>query len=137
MVANNQPSEAVEISSNEFHTVKPIKRRAIEVELSDGQLVYVFEPKTADMGTFSRALPALQSVAKAFQVSNETADGVMGMSVNIPDSAYEGLFPLIAVMSNITVDEYKALPLFDGIALLRALTVFAPKNAQAATPSKD
>jgi hypothetical protein len=123
----SDPSE-----SNGSGKVHKIKRRAVEVILSDGQKVLVFEPKTSDMGTFLRALPALTSISKAFLASTEAQDGVVGMVPDIPDSVYEGLFPLIAVMTDISVEDFKELPLFDGMALMNGLSVFAPK-APAAT----
>jgi hypothetical protein len=127
----SDPSE-----SNGSGKVHRIKRRAVEVTLSDGQKVLVFEPKTSDMGTFLRALPALTSISQAFRAAAEAQDGVMGLTVDIPDSVYEGLFPLIAVMTDMSVDDFKELPLFDGMALMNGLAVFAP-NPQAVTPKTD
>ncbi len=111
--------------------VHKVKRRAVEVILSDGQKVMVFEPKTSDMGIFLRALPALTSISQAFRTTSEAQDGVQGLIIDIPDSVYEGLFPLIAVMTDMSVEDFKELPLFDGMALMNGLSVFAP-NPQAA-----
>jgi hypothetical protein len=107
---------------------KPVKRKAVEVILSDGQKALVFEPKTADMGTFLRALPSLVSIQKAFRTVSEVEEGVTGLTVNIPDSVYEELFPLIAIMSNMDLEDFRNLPLFDGLAMMGALTVFMPRN---------
>jgi hypothetical protein len=129
------PLPVIEVSSDEVRMVKRIKRRAVEIPLSDGQIALVFEPKTEYMGTFLRALPALQSISVAFKTSAQAAGGVVGMPVDIPDSVYEGLFPLIAIMSNMTVEDFKDLPLFDGMALMRGLTVFAPGNPRVGAPT--
>jgi|WetSurMetagenome_2_1015567.scaffolds.fasta_scaffold369096_2 hypothetical protein len=125
-----------ETQANGNGKVHKVKRRAVEVTLSDGQKVMVFEPKTGDMGTFLRALPALTSISKAFIATAEAQDGVQGMIIDIPDSTYEGLFPLIAVMTDMTVEDFKDLPLFDGMALMNGLSVFAPKNPLAAVKAK-
>jgi hypothetical protein len=107
---------------------KPVKRKAVEVVLSDGQKVLVFEPKTADMGTFLRALPSLVSIQKAFRTVSEAQEGVTGLVIDIPNSVYEELFPLIAIMSNMDLEDFRNLPLFDGLAMMGALTVFMPRN---------
>lgn len=113
-----------------------VKTKAIEVELSDGQKVIVHAPKTGEMGTFLRAMPALQALARSFQSATPTDGGVTGMPVNISDAELEPIFPLFAVMTNITVQEFKELPLPDGIACLQGLTLFTPKNSSAPVPTE-
>jgi hypothetical protein len=128
----------METTDQEVNQVKkphPVKLRAVEITLSDGQIVMVHEPRMSEMGAFMRALPALTSLTQAFTAANEAAGGIQGMQVDIADSVYEGIFPLIAMMADMDEAEFKDLPLFDGMALMRGLTVFAPKNPQAATTS--
>ena len=120
---------------NQVKRPHQIKLRAVEVELSDGQTVLVHEPRMSEMGTFMRALPALTSLSQAFTAAGEAAGGLQGLQVDIADSVYEGIFPLIASMTDMDLEDFKNLPLFDGMALMRGLTVFAPKNPQAATTS--
>lgn len=113
-----------------------VKPKAIEIELSDGQKVIVHAPKTGEMGTFLRAMPALQALARSFQSAQPQDGGVTGMPVNISDVELEPIFPLFAVMTNISVEEFKDLPLPDGMACLQGLTLFTPKNSPAAVPTE-
>ena len=79
---------------------------------------------------FLRSMPALKAIAAAFESMKMVEEGITGIPINLPDSAIEGIFPLLAVMSDITVDEFKSLPLIpDGMAVLNAFSLFMPKNA--------
>jgi len=111
-----------------------LKAKAVEVTLSNGEIVMVHEPRMADLGTFLRALPALTAISKASGAAQATEDGILGVPADIPDSALEGIFPLFAVMTDITVADFKDLPLYDGMAVLAAFSAFVPKNLTAATP---
>jgi hypothetical protein len=116
-----------------YKAMKPTKLKTILVTLADGQELYVHSPRTSDLGTFLRALPPLQTIAEAFKSMKAEEEGLQGVPIILPDSALEGFFPLLAIMSDITVEEFKSLPLIpDGFQVLEAFSLFMPKNAPAA-----
>lgn len=112
----------------ELKKTMKVKAKAIEVQLSDGQSVIVHEPKIRDMNVFLSALPALFTLSKAFENAKQAGDGVMGMPTEIPQSALDGVFSLLAVMTDITLAEFNDLPLFDGMAIMKGMSFFTPKN---------
>jgi hypothetical protein len=113
-----------------------VKAKAIEIVLSDGQKIIVHAPMTKDMGTFLRALPALTSFSRAFQAVRDAQDGLLGMPVDVSDETLQGIFPLLAVMTDITVEEFTDLPLSDGMAIMAGLALFAPNQPAAAQGAK-
>lgn len=111
-----------------------IKPKAFQVTLSDGSEHVVHEPKVKDMGAFLRALPSLVAIARVFSTTKDN----LGLQANIPDAVIEDIFPLLAIMTDLSVEEFKDLPLMDGWAVMQGLTLFVPKNPQAATvPATD
>ncbi len=109
-----------------------VKLKAIEVELSDGSTIMVHEPRMQDLNVYLQALPALVSLGKAMSAMQDGLDGIIGIPINIPDAVQEAIFPLFAVMSELSVEEFKALPVMDGLMVLQAFTAFMPKNPEAA-----
>ncbi|MCI0551267.1 MAG: hypothetical protein L0287_09950 [Anaerolineae bacterium] len=105
-----------------------IKVKAIEVQLSDGQTVIVHEPKVKDMNVFLNALPALHALSESFANAQQATEGVQGMPTEIPQAALDGVFSLLAIMTDVTLNEFNELPLFDGLAIMKGLSVFTPKN---------
>ena len=112
--------------------MNPVKLKTIEVVLTDGQKILVHGPRTADLGTFLRSMPALKKISGAFQTMEQAEQGIQGIPFDLQDSDLEGFFPLLAVMSDISVAEFKSLPLMpDGMEILKAFSLFTPKNAPA------
>lgn len=109
------------------------KVKAIEIELSDGQKILVHEPKAKDLTIFLKSLPALTALGKIFEASQQAADGVLGMSPNLPDNVLDGIFPLLAAMADISVEQFRELGSADALAIMQGLSLFAPKNPQAAS----
>lgn len=109
------------------------KLRAIEVRCTDGTVITVHEPRTEHLGVFLSALPSLRLIAKATTAAQQ--DGVIGVPIDIPDRAIEGIYPLFAIMCTISVDEFKALPLWDGLGVLNAFGEFVPNPPAATTDS--
>lgn len=110
-----------------------VKLRAVEVTLSNGEVQIVHEPRMQDLGVFLRALPSLMAVQRAMQGLNTAESGVIGVPVEIPDAVIEGIHPLFAVMCEMTVEDFKALPVWDGIGVLNALGQFAPNESGSAS----
>src|SRR5438874_1879421 len=103
------------------------KLRAIEVQCADGTIITVHEPRFQDLGTFVRTTPYLERLGAALRAVGKT-DGVVGVPVEFTDDMLEGIYPLFAIMCSISVDEFKDLPLFDGLGVLSAFNEFAPKK---------
>ena len=55
--------------------MNPVKLKTIEVVLTDGQKILVHAPRTADLGTFLRSMPALKKISGAFQTPSHTTPG--------------------------------------------------------------
>lgn len=107
------------------------KLRAVEVTCSDGSIITVHEPRIQDLAVWLRALPSLTMIGRAFQDAGR-ALSIIGVPLDIPDSAVEGIYPLFAIMCSITVEEFKALSVYDGIAVIGAFGEFAPNEQPAA-----
>ena len=105
------------------------KIKAIEVELSDGSIVIVHEPKgKAGLKAFISVLPALTILQTVFQRVQEAQQGVIdGSPVDIPDSVIDAIYSLFGVMTELTVDEFEQLSANNQIALLQGFSLFAPK----------
>lgn len=114
-----------------------IKLRAVEVTLSNGETHIVHEPKMADFGMFLQALPSLTAVGKLMEAAQQAGNGVLGVAVVAPPEMVDGIAPLFSKMSDITVEEFNGLGVFDGMAILAALNEFVPKNLKAATLVQD
>lgn len=105
-----------------------IKRRAVEVKFSNDEKLIVHEPAMQDLGVFLRAIPALNALGRAFKTIDDSSQGIEGLPVEISDSVLERIFPLFGVMCEMTTDEFKKLPLWDGMGVLRAFGEFAPNS---------
>lgn len=110
--------------------------KAIEVVLSDGRKVTVHEPKTKDMGTFLNAIPALTSLygimGGLFPDMTEGEKPKEEIAITqipkIPEGLIEGIFPLLSSTADMTVEEYQELSMWDGLAILMAMTGLIPKD---------
>ncbi len=107
-----------------------IKPRAVEVTLSNGEVLIVHEPRMQDLGVFLRAMPSLIAVGRAMNAQN---DASVGIPTEIPEAIIEGIHPLFAIMCDISVDDFKALPVWDGIGVLNALGQFVPNELPSAS----
>ena len=113
-----------------------VKNKAVEVLMCDGQVIMVHAPQMKDLPAFFQALPSLSAFSAAMNAVSQAQDGLMGLPVNIPPSVMEGIYPLLSVMADMTVEEFQELPLWDGMAILTAFNAFVPNPvpATAATP---
>jgi hypothetical protein len=114
-----------------------IKAKAIEVLLSDGVTkVLVYEPRTSDLPLFLRAIPALSAMGKLLKGVDK--EEVLAMpEAPVKDEDLADIYPLLAIMTqytdetgerSLTVDEFKSLPVWDGIFILKTFTAFVPKS---------
>lgn len=100
------------------------RRRAIRVICADKSEIIVHEPTVENFGTYLRAMPALREIQRGFKAAVEETNMA---AAPVRDELLEPIYPLFAIMCSITVDQFKALPLFDGLAVLNALSEFLPK----------
>ena len=114
-------------------TILP-KARAFDVTLSNGMKLVLHEPLGKDMGTLLKALPSISMMQTAISASEQAAQGVLGVVVNLPDTALEGLYCLLASMANLSLDEIKSLPLWDVVGMFGVLTELIPKNPRSPQP---
>ncbi len=112
-----------------------VKLRAVKVTFSNGEDHMVHEPRIQDISIFFRSLPALTELGKASEALEAIENGVRGIPVTISDDIIDGIAPLFAIMADISIEEFKELPLWDGMAILEAFGEFAPKNVE--TPKVD
>ena len=112
-----------------------VKPKAIELTLSDGVTkVLVHEPRSGELAAFLRAVPALVAIGKLLQGTSKE-DMLAGPPVE--DEELENIYPLLAFMTqydagdgpqSLTVAEFKDLPVWDGIVMLKTFAAFVPKN---------
>jgi hypothetical protein len=105
-----------------------IKKKAVEVVMSDGSVVVVHEPETKHMGIFLRALPHVYSVMSEFVKAKAQLQGEIGNPPDLREEDIDGMMPLLAVMSDMSVEDYANLPLWDGIAILMAISEVLPEK---------
>ena len=108
--------------------------KAVKVILSDGREILVHEPKTTDIPTFLRATPAFDAVSKYAEAFKSISSGVIVPVPDVSPQVWDLVFPLMAVMTDIPVDEVRELSAFDGIAIIEALQAMMP-NFQKTSPS--
>ena len=106
--------------------------KAIEIELSTGKILLVHEPLTKDFGLFLSCMPKLMAISKSLSGLESLGAGNEVPVEDIPEGTIESIFPLMASLCNITEEEYKSLPLWDGITVLQALTELIPADFQKA-----
>lgn len=110
-----------------------IKPKAIEVTFSNGEKYFVHEPTMQHLGVFLASLPGLTALGKAMEAIQAADQGVMGVPVLPPDSVLQSIFPLFGVMIDLTPEEFRELPMWDGLAVLQAFGEFVPKNMPGTT----
>jgi hypothetical protein len=110
------------------------KIKAFEVVLSNGYKLILHEPTGNDIGALIKALPSIATMQKAMEAGAQAEQGVMGMVVDLPSGALDGLYSLLAMMSNLEIAQIKSLPLWDVLALFGVLTQLIPTNPQSPQP---
>ena len=111
-----------------------VKTKAIKLILSDdATAVYVHSPAVEDLPIFLRGIPALSSMAELMKGADRSS-----VTLPVQDSELEAIYPLLTsmveyedetgVMQPLTVEDFKALPVWDGIMILQTFTAFVPKN---------
>ena len=100
-------------------TIK-VKLRAIQVTLSDGQVVNVHELTGAQFELFLNAQGSFKAVMEAIQAMQMASEGVKGLPTSVPKGATKELFELVATMADMTVGEYGNLPFSDYLSIFGA-----------------
>jgi hypothetical protein len=106
----------------------PKKIPAIEVTLTTGEVVTVHAPQTKDMGLFINSLGAMTALSKAFDNVAMAEEGIIGLPTSIPAEAMDSIYPLLASMCSVSVEELKSYDLWDGMAILTAMNQLTSKN---------
>lgn len=108
------------LKEKEFRKVNKIKRKAIQITLSDGQVVTVKAPSMEQFADFMNSFAVLKKIVEAFASVEEMGNSVVGNlnAVRLDKQTLEEFYPLLAMLSDITVDEFKELPWQDGVAIM-------------------
>lgn len=101
-----------------------MSKKVVEVTLTDGTTLIVHEP--TNLAAFLSALPSLSTIARSFKAMEAAEEGIVGMPNDVPASAVEGIYPLLAEMAEITVEQFNELGVFDKMGVMQALTLFVP-----------
>lgn len=101
--------------------------KALKLTLGDGTELLVREPGAGDLGLFIRAMPAMNLMQKAM-LSVDPKQPVVGLVPELPASAMQGLYELLAAVSGLTIEGYNALGVLDGMAVFTALMQLIPSN---------
>lgn len=103
----------------------PLKK--IEIQFSNGEFGSVHAPRMQDLPTFVRALPAIMAVGNAFEMAQQNGNPPL-----LTDTDMDAIYQMLSIMSDdITGDDFKEFPMFDGFAILSAIEQFVPKNLKA------
>lgn len=114
------------------------KLKAIEVELSDGTIVVIHEPKGREgLRVFLSSMPAMTVLQRVFSQMKDIESGVLNYSaMEIPDEVITSMHRLFGVMTDITAEEFEQMSVMNQMVLLQGFTLFAPKKVLAVeTPS--
>lgn len=99
--------------------------KVVEVTLSDSTKIMVKEPR--DLARFLGAMPSLLALQKLFEAADSAEKGVF-ITTPVQPEVIEGLYPLLAEMCDMSLDDFKELGVFDKFGILQALTMFIPKS---------
>jgi hypothetical protein len=109
--------------------------KAIEVTLSDKRVINLREPRTDEMGVFLSTLPAFTALKAMSDAAQSCMGGVIVPIPEIAPALMAGLYRLLALLSGLTEDDLKALPVWDGLALMTALQELTPSSFTRGTSS--
>jgi len=107
-----------------------VKQRAIEVTLSDGKTkIFVHEPQVSDLPFYLSAVPAMPVLFRALRsAGNKDGANIIGLMSELSDATMASVYPLLSSMTGTTIDGFKKLSVWDGIAILNAFVELLPKN---------
>jgi len=109
-----------------------IKKRAVQVTLSDKEtIVTVHTPSMAQFSQFLESFPIVTMIGKAFAaVQEQSKGGVVNLAaVKIDPATLDNFYPLLAILSDISVEDFKDLPIEDGLSILLAyVQLLAPET---------
>ena len=118
-------------------SMKLPKLKAIEIEFGDAKLI-IHEPKGREgFKVFLQALTALSALGKIFSVMKEAQDGVLAPPPEIPDFLLDAVYPLLGVMTELTMAEFEELGVTAQMAVLRGLSLFGSKDPNLTPPSSE
>lgn len=119
--------------------------KAMEITLTDGRTLTVRQARSAEMGLYLRAMPALMKLSEVFAVLGPQEAGGVVMPPQalpvVPDEWIEPLGALIARVSGLSGPEYAELEVNDASALLMAFLgllpagAFLPPTTKSASPA--
>lgn len=131
-----------------------IKRKAIQIELSDGRkgagitphsivlqdghctvcgstVVTVHAPSMEQFTEFMASFGILEKIGKAFQAVQDFGNGIgynLG-AVKLDKQTVEEFYPLLAALSDISIEDFKELPVEDGMSIMMAyVTLLSPAS---------
>lgn len=117
------------------------KLKAIPIEFSDGTSITVHEPSGREgLRVYLSCMPALTLLKRVFTQTQDIDKGeVSYAAIDIPDEVITAIHRLFGVMTEITVEQFEKLSVYNQLALLQGFSLFAPKKtlttAEAETPS--
>lgn len=118
-----------------------IKKKAIEVVLEDGETkVLVHAPNMSQFAEYLESFAVIQQIGQAFGAIERMSGGTTASlaQVKISKQMMEDFYPLLAMLSNISVDEYKMLSINDGMAIMMAyVQLLAPETMANPTKAED
>lgn len=117
------------------------KKKAIEVVLQDGETkVLVHAPTMSQFTEYLESFAVIQQIGQAFGDLERMAGGaaVNFTKVSINKQMMEDFYPLLAMLSNISVEEYKELSVNDGMAIMMAyVQLLAPETMANPTEAEE
>lgn len=114
------------------------KKKAIEIVLEDGTTkILVHAPTMSQFTEYLESFAVIQQIGQTFKALEQLGGGVTANlnQVKISKQMMDDFYPLLAMLSNISVEDYKALSINDGLAIMLAyVQLLAPESM--ANPTK-
>lgn len=100
-----------------------IQRKAIEVMLSDGEtLITVHAPSMTQFSQYLASFSVIMKIAEAFEKVTNASSGIVTdfSGLVIAPALLDSFYPLLAMLSDISIEDFKELPVADGTAIMFA-----------------
>lgn len=129
------------IHLKEKYKAMKTKKKALEIVLEDGETkVVVHAPTMGQFTEYLESFAVIQQIGRAFgSIQSLAGGGPIDLGqVRIDKQTMEGFYPLLAMLSNITVEEYKELSVNDGMAIMFAyVQLLAPETMANPTAAEE
>ncbi len=116
-----------------------IKKKALAVLLSDKETtVTVHAPSMSQFTEYLESFGVISRIGQKLNETQQAANGVLSLTqVKIDKAMMDEFYPLLAALSDISIEDFKDLPIEDGMAIMLAyVQLLAPESLANPTPAE-